>query len=241
MWQPVLVKKLILLLVASVLALAGWSSGAVRGEPAGASSPVVSSSASASATTAGEVSCTYTATNDGVKKVDLPPTDGVAATGTAEYVLTLNSDPLKLTLDRENAPCTVNSFSSLAGQGFFDGSSCHRLVDDGGLYVLQCGDPSGTGSGGPGYQFDDELTGSESYGAGTLAMANAGPGTNGSQFFIVYADSQLSPDYTVFGHVDEAAVKVLAKLAAGGQDNSFGSSGGGKPNSPAVITSIKPA
>jgi peptidyl-prolyl cis-trans isomerase B (cyclophilin B) len=185
--------------------------------------------------------CVYEATSGAAKQVKLPATTGVANTGTLAYTLQLNDTKIALTLDQERTPCTVNSFVSLARQGFFDGSSCHRLVDGPGLYVLQCGDPTGTGSGGPGYQFADELSGSETYPAGTLAMANAGPGTNGSQFFIVYDDSQLAANYTVFGHTDAAGVEALAKLAAAGQDNSFGASGGGKPNAPAVITAVTPA
>ena len=115
---------------------------------------------------------------------------------------------LEATLDREKTPCTVNSFVSLAEQGYFDDVKCHRMTTAG-IFVLQCGDPSGTGSGGPGYSFGDELDGTETYGAGTLAMANAGPDTNGSQFFIVYADSELPPAYAVFGHVDDAAVATV--------------------------------
>lgn len=223
MWQGGEVKRVILMLAAVLC---------------GALLPACSSGVPASPAASGGASCTYTATGDAAKKVDLPPASGVPDTGTATYTMKLNDKPLTLTLDQQHAPCTVNSFTSLAKQGFFDGTSCHRLVDDSGLYVLQCGDPTGTGSGGPGYQFADELTGSETYTAGTLAMANAGPGTNGSQFFIVYADSQLSPNYTVFGHTDAAGTKVVADIAKGGQDNSFGSSGGGKPLSPAVITSV---
>jgi peptidyl-prolyl cis-trans isomerase B (cyclophilin B) len=82
--------------------------------------------------------------------------------------------------------------------------------------VLQCGDPSATGSGGPGYSFADELTGKETYPAGTFAMANAGPDTNGSQFFIVLADVELDPLYTVFGKVDDAGLKVAQDIAAEG-------------------------
>ena len=183
------------------------------------------------------VDCTYRPTGDAATPVDPPPASGVASTGTATLTLQLNDQPMALTLDREQAPCTVNSFESLARQGFFDGSSCHRLVDGGGLYVLQCGDPSGTGAGGPGYQFDDELTGAETYSAGTLAMANAGAGTNGSQFFIVYADSQLAPNYTVFGRTDAAGIETVAQIAAGGQDASS-PDGTGQPLLPAVITGV---
>ena len=98
---------------------------------------------------------------------------------------------------------------SLATQGYFDGTICHRLttLEESGIAVIQCGDPSGTGSGGPGYTFADETTGDEKYTAGVIAMANRGPDTNGSQFFIVYDDSPLPPDYTVFGSIDDASLK----------------------------------
>jgi len=184
------------------------------------------------------VSCQYRASGQAARPVNLPPTDKVAASGTTMLTLMLNDKPVPLTLDRKKAPCTVNSFVSLAGQGYFDGTSCHRLTTAGGLFVLQCGDPTGTGAGGPGYEFADELAGITGYPAGTIAMANAGPGTNGSQFFIVYQDSQLPPNYTVFGTIDAAGLDVVKQIAAKGQDNSFGSAGGGKPNTPAVIKSV---
>jgi peptidyl-prolyl cis-trans isomerase B (cyclophilin B) len=161
----------------------------------------------------------------------------VANAGTATLTLMLNKAPLTLTLDQERTPCTTNSFVSLARQGYFDGTACHRLADSG-IFVLQCGDPTATGTGGPGYQFADELTGEETYPAGTLAMANAGAGTNGSQFFIVFDDTQLAPNYTVFGMVDAAGLKAVRAIAAGGQDGSWGD-GTGKPKLPAVITSVK--
>ena len=106
---------------------------------------------------------------------------------------------------------------SLAEQGYFDATPCHRLTTQG-IFVLQCGDPTGTGTGGPGYSFDDELSGDETYPAGTLAMANAGPNTNGSQFFIVYEDTQLPPAYAVFGTVDEAGIKIVQEVAEKGTD-----------------------
>ena len=185
------------------------------------------------------MTCQYAAGGDAAGKVKLPPTSGVANTGSVDLAMTLSGSAVGLTLDRVRTPCTTNSFVSLAAQGYFNGTSCHRLVDSG-IFVLQCGDPTGTGSGGPGYQFPDELTEDETYGAGTLAMANAGPNTNGSQFFIVYADSMLPPNYTVFGKVDAAGLKVVEKIAKAGQDNSFGSAGGGKPKAPAVIEAITP-
>lgn len=201
---------------------------------AGASSP----SAATSAPPAG-VSCTYTATGRASKAVNLPPTTGVPNTGTTAAVLSLNGKPIGLTLDRGQAPCTVNSFVSLAKQGFFDNTSCHRMGTAEGFQMLQCGDPTGTGRGGPGYQFADELTGTETYPAGTLAMANGGPntGTNGSQFFLVFGDTALDPDYTVFGRIDTAGLGVLMALAKGGTDDSEGV-GVGRPKLPAVITSV---
>jgi peptidyl-prolyl cis-trans isomerase B (cyclophilin B) len=104
-----------------------------------------------------------------------------------------------------------------------------------GIFVLQCGDPSGTGAGGPGYSFADELDGSETYGPGTLAMANAGPDTNGSQFFIVYADSPLPAAYAVFGAVDDAAVKTVEDVAKKGVDSETGD---GAPNKEVTIQSV---
>lgn len=197
-----------------------------------------SSSASANPPAAG-ATCAYQAAGDAARKVELPAASGVANTGSVELTMNLSGSAIGLTLDRTKTPCTTNSFVSLAAQGYFDKTSCHRLVDSG-IFVLQCGDPTGTGSGGPGYEFADELTGTETYQAGTLAMANAGPNTNGSQFFIVYADSMLPPSYTVFGHVDAAGLKVVRQIGKAGQDNSFGSAGGGKPNAPAVIESVRP-
>ncbi len=185
----------------------------------------------------GGATCSYEAAGTAARQVDLPPTTGVPNTGTVTYTLQLDEADLAVTLDQEHAPCTVNSFISLAKQGYFDNTECHRLVDGNGLYVLQCGDPTGTGTGGPGYQFADELTDDETYTAGTLAMANAGPGTNGSQFFIVYADSQLTANYTVFGHVDAEGIDAVAGIAEGGQDGSW-ADGSGKPLTPAVIKGV---
>lgn len=228
------VKKSILLLPLVLLAAALAACSGPATVPASPAAPATSAAASAPASGAG-ASCTYKATADAAKKVALPPTSGVANSGTAAVTLKLNDKALTLTLDRERTPCTTNSFVSLVSQKYFDGTSCHRLADSG-IFVLQCGDPTATGTGGPGYEFADELSGEETYPAGSLAMANAGPGTNGSQFFIVFADTQLSPNYTVFGAIDEAGLKVVTAIAAGGQDGAWGD-GTGKPKLPAVITS----
>ena len=120
-----------------------------------------------------------------------------------------------------NAPCTTYSFRFLAQRGYFNGTHCHRLTVKV-IYVLQCGDPTGTGSGAPGYRFNDENLAGETYPAGTVAMANAGPNTNGSQFFFCWKDSSLiPPNYTPFGTVI-GGMKVLAKIAAAGDDSQNG-------------------
>ena len=159
-----------------------------------------------------------------------------------------NDGAIGLQLDNAKAPCTVNSFVSLAQQGYFDDTPCHRLTASAALAVLQCGDPTGTGAGGPGYRFANEyptnqfrpfdpaLQQAVRYPRGTLAMANAGPDTNGSQFFIVYRDSMLPPTYTVFGTVDETGLATVDKIAAAGIT---GDPDDGKPKNRVTITSIR--
>ena len=144
---------------------------------------------------------------------------------------------VRVVLDRVSAPCTVNSFVSLARQKFYDNTRCHRLVDSR-IFILQCGDPTGSGTGGPGYTYADETDGTERYTGGVVAMANGGPNTNGSQFFLVYEDSsQLDPNYTVFGRMDDASRRVVARMAFEGQDGR-NPSGGGRPNNPSEIRSV---
>jgi len=170
------------------------------------------------------------------KQVNKPSTDAPKL-GQVPMTISTSAGDLKVTLDSDATPCTVNSFRSLAEQGYFDNTNCHRLTTPmSGISVLQCGDPTGSGSGGPGYSFADELTGKETYGAGTLAMANAGPDTNGSQFFIVYGDSQLSPDYTVFGKLDADSIKIVQAIGAKGTDTGAPD---GAPKEPVTIESVR--
>ncbi len=184
----------------------------------------------------GGVTCTYTVTGAAAKQVDPPQSDNVPDTGDAVFTLAFSGGDVTITMDRANAPCAVNSFESLVSQDYFTDTACHRLADSGN-FLLQCGDPSGKGTGGPGYVFDDELTGDETYPEGTVAMANDGANTNGSQFFMVYRDSDLPPDYTILGHFDDQGRQVIEGIAAEGQDGS-NDDGSGKPNNPAVIESV---
>jgi peptidyl-prolyl cis-trans isomerase B (cyclophilin B) len=213
---------------------------AVPGDPAaspGAGSPVVPLPTRPTAFPA-TVSCDYPADGQAAKQATPPPTANVSARGTAAVTLATNDGAIPLTLDRALAPCTVNSFLSLAKQGYFDATSCHRLTTAPGLQVLQCGDPTGTGSGGPGFSFKDETFPELKYGRGLLAMANAGADTNGSQFFMIYGDAQLPANYTVFGSIDASGLKVIDSVAAAGDDGSLDPSpGGGKPNAPLTIQS----
>lgn len=146
----------------------------------------------------------------------------------------LTGGSLTIELDRATAPCTVGSFAFLSEAGFYDDTPCHRLTSSPTLSVLQCGDPSGTGGGGPGYSYADETEPDMVYPAGTVAMANAGPDTNGSQFFLVYADSSLPPDYTVFGTVTEG-LDVLTGIAGKGTDSGARD---GAPADPVTISSV---
>lgn len=182
------------------------------------------------------VECDYSADGAAAKEVEAP-TETAAAEGTRTATVATSVGDLVLTLDAAATPCTVNSFVSLAEQGYYDGTSCHRLADFEGFQMLQCGDPTGTGSGGPGYTFADELTGEETYPAGTLAMANAGPDTNGSQFFLVYGDTQLQPDYTVFGTFDQAGIDLLTEVGAAGNDGS-NPDGTGRPLKEVTFESV---
>ena len=119
---------------------------------------------------------------------------------------------VELELFSEESPATANNFAFLAGEGFYDATVVHRVVPG---FVVQMGDPTGTGTGGPGYRFDDELAAARNrgYHRGTLAMANAGPDTNGSQFFICLDDVRLPPQYAVFGAVT-AGMDVVDRIAA---------------------------
>ncbi|HEX9517506.1 MAG TPA: peptidylprolyl isomerase [Streptosporangiaceae bacterium] len=227
---------------------AQWASGAVvllvlAGIVAFTVAHLTSSSASPSAkltpsatpspTSSGTATtCTYTPSPPASRKVGLPPAKPDLK---AAYQATIktNRGDIVINLLNSKAPCTVNSFVHLASKSYFSNTNCHRLVTSG-IFVLQCGDPTGTGSGGPGYRFADENLAGATYPAATVAMANAGPGTNGSQFFLVYKNTKLQPNYTPFGTI-VAGLNVIQKVAAAGTDSKTGD---GHPKEKVVIESV---
>ncbi len=180
--------------------------------------------------------------NTGGKKPGLPPDPAFGENKAVDAKLELTQGTVEVQLFADRAPCAANSFRFLAQKKYFDGQLCHRETATEGLTVLQCGDPTATGSGGPGYTFKDENlptagpAGTAVYPRGTLAMANSGPATNGSQFFLVIKDSQLPPNYTVFGKVMKG-LDVLDKIAAKGLKDDNGG-GDGKPKEDVKITSV---
>ncbi|KAA1430505.1 peptidylprolyl isomerase [Mycolicibacter arupensis] len=190
--------------------------------------------------------CQYPKARPATKSVE-PPRTGKVPTDPAQVSVSMLTDqgPIGLMLNNAQSPCTVNSFISLAAKDYFSGTQCHRLTTSPMLSVLQCGDPAGDGTGGPGYEFDNEYPTDQytlgdpaaqqpvTYPRGTVAMANAGPGTNGSQFFLVYKDSMLPPQYTVFGTIQADGLATLDKIAAAGVQ------GGGDDGPPATKVTVK--
>lgn len=167
------------------------------------------------------VTCSYDDAGEAAREVSKPQTENVPATGEVTVTLQTGQGPIPMTLDRSVSPCTVNAFVHMSEQGYFNDTVCHRMTS-GALNVLQCGDPTGTGSGGPGFQFANEYPTDEiedqsspvTYPKGSLAMANSGPDTNGSQFFINYDDSPLAPAYTYFGTVTDKGMETVDKIAS---------------------------
>ena len=152
------------------------------------------------------------------------------------FTFVTNCGNIVITTVGAKAPITLTQLATLARGGYFNNSLCHRLTTKG-LYVLQCGDPTATGSGGPNFTYRDEnlpTEGLNNYPAGTVAMANSGPGTNGSQFFLVFADTTLGANYTIWGTITQGLdiVKAIAKagVKGGGVD--------GPPNQPIAINRV---
>ena len=180
--------------------------------------------------------CTYTPEGGATASaVPLPSEADLVTSGSYEVALTTSVGRIAFLADAAKTPCALTSLRSLARAGYFEQSPCHRLTTAG-IKVLQCGDPTGTGSGSPGYVFDDEALEGATYGRGTVAMANRGPGTNGSQFFLVYEDSQLAPDYTPLGRIT-AGLDLVQRVAAAGSDDGNGP-GDGRPKTEVVVEDV---
>jgi peptidyl-prolyl cis-trans isomerase B (cyclophilin B) len=230
--------------VAALVITGVFSGNGSSSDAAGSTSSAPASAAAATTNADGTISCTYspdTSGNPNLKDVGTPPSPEKTPTqGTSTLLMSTNQGDLTLTLDRTKAPCAAASFAFLASKKFFDGSPCHREVNEPTFGVLQCGDPTGSGSGGPTYKFGQEIPEGTTYPRGTIAMANTGqPNSTGSQFFLCFTDTQLSPDYTPVGTVDEAGLAVLDKVAAAGNNGSFASqAGGGAPNLPVTISTM---
>lgn len=184
---------------------------------------------------AAEGECAYPSDgNPAVEGVE-PPAADPTVEGEVDVTITTSAGDIAAVLDADRTPCTVGSFVSLLEQGYFDGTECHRLTTQG-IFVLQCGDPTATGTGGPGYTIPDELTGDETYPAGTLAMAKTPyPDSGGSQFFMVYEDTPLPPEYTVFGTIDKAGIEVLQGIA---EEGTATGAGDGPPATPVVLEAV---
>jgi len=183
-----------------------------------------------------DIKCTTTKAIGHTAKV-VAPTQKPLKIFPKTFTLTTNCGTIVITTVGNKAPWTLTELSTLARAGYFDNSLCHRLTTAG-IFVLQCGDPTATGTGGPGFSYPDEnlpANARNNYPAGTVAMANSGPGTNGSQFFLVFADTSLGADYTIWGKITKGLdiVKAIAKagVKGGGAD--------GTPNQTIALTKIK--
>ena len=222
--------------IAMIAVVATVSGCSIVGAPKSEKARLVEPSASS----APPLSCTYHKGSGGEvpRKISAPVIDPAVDGKPMIAEIVTNLGRIVMRLDGRKAPCTVASFRHLAAEHFYDNSPCHRLTTEG-LWVLQCGDPTGTGRGGPGYRFGEEnLPGGEQprYPKGTVGMANAGSGTNGSQFFINYRDNTLPADYTIFGVVT-VGLDVVEEVAAAGVRDKNGP-GDGEPKLGISIRSV---
>jgi peptidyl-prolyl cis-trans isomerase B (cyclophilin B) len=231
--------------------------------PSASASASASATSSAAAVAEPATHCTYTTSGvaPAAKKVSVPP---AAPNYKAAYTAAINTNlgTININLLNSKATCTVNSFVHLATAGYFNASQCHRVTTTD-PYVLQCGDPyakastkltcsqtaGSPGTGGPGYEFASENLASlptkqtangpqATYTAGTVAMANSGgSSTNGSQFFLVYKNSPLGPDYTPFGTIT-SGLDILQKVANAGTSCTYSGPGDGAPKEKIIINSV---
>ena len=235
---------LVLGLVAGLsLVFVGGSTPAAKSKPKATASASATSSAAAVAEPAHH--CTYT--NNGSGKPSLPT---ATPDYNAGYTATINTNlgKIGISLLNSKATCAVNSFAHLAATNFFNNTQCWRVSNSSGLYLLQCGDPTATaksklscssstlGIGGPGYQFADENLTGATYPAGTVAMANGGANTNGSQFFLVFKNTTLPASYPPFGKIT-SGLDILQNVAKAGTSCTI-QAGGGVPKEKVIINSV---
>ena len=203
--------------VVAALAVTGLALSACGDADTGVKSAEAATTAPDADATAGEAAVEGCAPADGsaAPKQTFDVAPPMCLVDGKQYVATIETSlgTLHVELRPEIAPITVNSFVNLGRYHYFDGTTCHRAIQN---FVVQCGDPTATGTGGPGYEFVDELAGWDGYRIGSVAMANAGPNTNGSQFFIITGDdgTMLPPNYTLFGQVIDDDLGVVAALDA---------------------------
>ena len=222
------------------------SNSSTKATAASSSTAVASASASATSSAAAnplEYEKSGTSAKSGIT---VPTYNAADAEKTYTVTLTTNRGDIVISMDGKAAPYTVYSFVYLAEKDYFNDTKCHRLVWSSGLFMLQCGDPTGTGEGGPGYTIPDEnlaslgaanSSGTVTYKAGTIAMANTGQAhTGGSQFFLVGEDSTLAPTYTPFGTITKGLdiLQSIGKAGAAAAD----SSGNTAPNEATTIEKV---
>lgn len=161
---------------------------------------------------------------------DAQPPMCLDSTVSYRALVTTNKGEITIELDQEKAPVTVNNFVFLARNQYFDDTTCHRIIPG---FVVQCGDPTATGGGDPGYKFADELPEAGEYQIGSIAMANSGPDTNGSQFFIITGEqgAALPPQYSLFGEVSTGFDETVVEMEAAGTQS-------GSPSEPVEIQSV---
>jgi peptidyl-prolyl cis-trans isomerase B (cyclophilin B) len=231
------------------LSLTFMGGGSPKAAPKPKASATASPSASASAISEPAHHCTYKSAAAAGSTPSLPTaTPDFSATYTA--TINTNRGPISIKLANSTATCAVNSFVHLAQTNFWNSTQCHRVSNDGGLFMLQCGDPTAkasktlacsganqAGSGGPSYTFGDEALKGATYPAGTLAMANGGPNTNGSQFFLVFKKTDLPASYTPFGTIT-SGLDILQNVAKAGTTCTYQGAGGGVPKEKVIINSV---
>lgn len=228
------------LIVVGGIIFAAWPESTPTTAPASDAAPASASAAPAPIPTPQNVSCTDATPSKQTKSFTKATDEGLKPGAT--MTLGTNCGSIVIDLDLAQAPKTSNAIAFLADQGWYDNNSCHRLTVEG-IFVVQCGSPSLDGQGGPGFKLPEEnlpkagANGVASYPAGTVAMANAGKGTGGSQFFLVYQDSPLQPDYTIVGQVTGGLDVVQYVASQGVSSASTTGPADGPPNQPLIIKS----